>query len=319
MNKKTFLTAVVIFLAILIPFVWVSWFPSAKEPSYEFVMSWGIKGSAPGQFHDPTGIAIHNGEVYVADARNARIQVFDFDGRFKREIGSEEELGRPMNITIHSNKLYVVDYWNDRIAIYTVNGRLLKTMGKPGSGPGEFRAPGGVAVSSDHTLYVVDFYNQRVQHLTPEGGFINQIGITSKSGRSAGLFGYPTDIAISSDGILYVADGYNDRIQVFSSQGKFLNKWGGPFAFNISGPFNGWFAVVTSLALDSHDNVFAVDFYNHRVQKFDKSGTFLSAFGVKGFKDGQFMYPFGVAIAKDGSVFITDFGNNRVQKWSLSG
>ncbi len=45
--------------------------------------------------------------------------------------------------------------------------------------------------------------------------------------------------------------------------------------------------------------VFAVDFYNHRVQTLDKSGTFLSAFGVKSFRDRQFRYSFGVTIAKE--------------------
>jgi DNA-binding beta-propeller fold protein YncE len=122
-------------------------------------------------------------------------------------------------------------------------------------------------------------------------------------------------VAIAADGRFYVADGYNDRIQVFRADGEFSYKWGGPLAMNIFGPFNGWFATATSVALDQNGNVFVADFYNHRVQKFARDGTFLTGFGARGNGPGQFEHPIAVAIASDGSVFVTDFGNHRVQKW----
>ena len=98
-------------LAILVLAGWIAFVPSAKEPGYEFVHAWGERGSRPGQFHDPTGIAVADGEVFVADARNGRIQVFDLDGDFKRQFGEPGDaigqLGRPMNLTIHDGELYV--------------------------------------------------------------------------------------------------------------------------------------------------------------------------------------------------------------------
>lgn len=66
---------------------------------------------------------------------------------------------------------------------------------------------------------------------------------------------------------LYVADGYNDRIQAFAPDGRLLRKWGGHFAVGISGPFNGWFRVATSVATDPKGNIIVADFYNNRVQK----------------------------------------------------
>ena len=57
--------------------VWAIWIPSATAPGYVFVAAWGEKGSAAGQFDDPTGIAVTDDEVFVSDARNARIQVLD--------------------------------------------------------------------------------------------------------------------------------------------------------------------------------------------------------------------------------------------------
>ena len=56
-----------------------------QEPPYSLVQTWGEKGSGAGQFNDPTGVAVTDTEVFVSDARNGRIQVFDHQGRFKRK------------------------------------------------------------------------------------------------------------------------------------------------------------------------------------------------------------------------------------------
>ena len=67
---------------------WLAFVPGAKEPGYEFVTAWGGKGAGPGEFHDPTGIAVTGGEVFVADARNNRIQAFDYDGNFNASLAN---------------------------------------------------------------------------------------------------------------------------------------------------------------------------------------------------------------------------------------
>ena len=315
MKKFALLFASTIF-GTFIYLAWVNWFPSAREPGYQFITSWGTQGTDQGQFHDPTGIAVHNNEVYVADSRNSRIQVFDMQGNYKRQFGTSKILGRPMNMAIHNNKIYIADYWKDRIVIFTLEGAYIGSIGKSGNGQAEFHGPGGVSISPHGTLFVVDFYNHRVQELSLEGKFIRQIGKTGQSSIKGGYFGYPTDVAISHSGTVFVADGYNDRIQVFNPQGSLLFKWGGPFAMNIPGPFNAWFATITSLAIDAHANIFVVDFYNHRIQKFDSVGTFLVSFGKMGTNLDELKYPFGVAVAHDGSVFVTDSGHHRIQKWS---
>jgi DNA-binding beta-propeller fold protein YncE len=211
--------------------------------------------------------------------------------------------------------LYVADYWNDRIQVFSLAGKPLRMIGRSGSAPGAFRSPGGVAVAANGDLFVADFHNQRIQQLDSQGNFIAQWGTTGEVGIRAGEFNYPTDVALATDGSLYVADGYNDRVQVISAQGRFQRKWGGPFAMNIFGPFNGWFATVTSVAVGPQGALFVADFYNHRVQKFAPDGTFLNAFGEEGPGPGQFNYAIAAAVAPDGSVFVADFGNNRIQKW----
>lgn len=284
-----------------------------------FVAAFGKKGAGPGEFNDPTGIAVGRGEVFVSDSRHGRIQVFDLDGNFKRMFGkpgkAPGELGRPMHLAIHDDRLYVAEHFNDRIQVFKFDGTHEKFIGRAGNGPAEFDAPGGVAVAADGTIYVADFYNQRIQSLTGDGRFLRQWGETRSTGIPAGRFNYPTSVAVGPDAEIYVADGYNDRIQVFARDGRYLRRWGGPLALNIHGPFNGWFSTVTDVTVDNGGNVLAADFYNDRVQIFSADGTFLTAFGISGSGPGALRFPMAVAVAKDGAVFVVDFGNHRVQKW----
>ncbi|WP_417543428.1 NHL repeat-containing protein [Marinobacter sp.] len=288
-----------------------------QEPPYSLAHSWGEKGSAPGQLNDPTGIAVTDTEVFVSDARNGRIQVFDHEGQFKRAFGTAGdgvgELGRPMNLTIHDEKLYVPEYMNDRIQVFSLAGEPLEIIGGPGEEPGQFNAPGGVAVADNGDLLVTDFYNQRVQHLHADGSFVKQWGATRETGKGAGEFTYPTDVALADDGTLYVADGYGNRIQVFNAGGDVLHKWGGPFAVGIYGPFAGWFTTATSIALGPKGNVFVADFYNDRIQKFTAQGDYLTAFGSAPDNPGH--TAMAVAVGSDGTVWSVNFADNRVEKW----
>jgi DNA-binding beta-propeller fold protein YncE len=69
---------------------------------------WGKKGSAPGEFDEPHGIALDSqGRVFVADRVNARLQIFDRDGKFLAEW---KEFGRPSAVFIDKDDvIYVAD------------------------------------------------------------------------------------------------------------------------------------------------------------------------------------------------------------------
>jgi DNA-binding beta-propeller fold protein YncE len=136
--------ALVSFATIFVVFAaaaWILWFPSAKEPPYVLVATWGELGAGPGQFSDLTGTAATDGVVYVSDSRNGRIQVFNHDGIYLREIGartggedSAEVLVCPMNLTIAGEALYIADFTADRIAVFDLDGHWLRNIGRPGAG-----------------------------------------------------------------------------------------------------------------------------------------------------------------------------------------
>ncbi|MCH9017513.1 MAG: 6-bladed beta-propeller [Chloroflexi bacterium] len=141
---------------MIVGVTYLPWMPKPQEAPYTLVKTWGGKGEKPGQFNEPTGIALAGNEVFVSDSRNTRIQVFDLEGNFKRLIGEKGEapgqLNRPMNLTIAGGELYVAEFFNDRIQVYGLDGEFRRSIGKAGSAGGEMSAPGGVAVDADGVL-----------------------------------------------------------------------------------------------------------------------------------------------------------------------
>jgi hypothetical protein len=139
-----------------------------------FVKSWGQKGTAPGQFATVNSLAVDaQGNVYAADAGNQRIQVFDNDGNFTREIAN---VGNAMAICITpapNQVLYVSDSnpptdldTAGEITKMRLDGTRLGRFGRAGKLLKEFGTVNAIDCRSENTLYVGEVGNFRVQKLT---------------------------------------------------------------------------------------------------------------------------------------------------------
>jgi DNA-binding beta-propeller fold protein YncE len=65
-------------------------------------------------------------------------------------------------------------------------------------------------------------------------------------------------------------------------------------------------------------SVYVADFYNHRVQVFDRNGRYITSFGKMGIGSGEFRGPTDVAVSKDGYIYVSDWKNHRVQKFRIT-
>jgi len=143
----------------------------------QFITEWGTKGSAPGEFDLPHGIAADgDGRVYVADRANGRVQVFEANGKFIAQWKSDE-IGRPWDVQVGPDgKVYVVDGGDlkpqppdrGRVVILDKTGRKLGQFGRFGSYDGQFYWAHAVDVARTGEVYVSDvFKGMRVQKFVP--------------------------------------------------------------------------------------------------------------------------------------------------------
>jgi hypothetical protein len=77
--------------------------------------------------------------------------------------------------------------------------------------------------------------------------------------------------------------------------------------------------MATGVAVDLAGNIYVGDAGNHRIQKFDSTGAFITAWGTSGTGDNQFNTPMGVAVDSSSDVYVVDSVNDRVQKFSSTG
>ncbi len=144
----------------------------------------GRAGTGPGEFNRVEGLDVDAaGRLYVADACNHRIQVFDRDGRFLRAHGGPGrgpgEFSYPYDIRIDAaGRQYVCEFGNSRVQVFDAQDRWLETLGGPGAEPSRMNNPWSLCLDSHGNLYVADGGNHRVLK------FIRREGVLEAAGRS---------------------------------------------------------------------------------------------------------------------------------------
>lgn len=215
----------------------------------------------PGQLVKPLGLDVDRaGRLYVADATQKMILIYNRDGKFLRKIGGTELFDRISSVTVDPSgrRIYVVDIGgvrseNHRVRVFeTATGQHVMDIGKRGTGPGEFNLPRDMAIGKDGRLYVVDGGNFRVQIFNEDGTYHGSFGSV---GRQLGNFARPKEIATDSEGNVYVADAAFGNFQVFTADGDLLmfignrNERGGPAEYILP----------SGIAIDEDGRIFFID------------------------------------------------------------
>jgi DNA-binding beta-propeller fold protein YncE len=124
------------------------------------LLGWGMKGSGPGQFDLPHSIAIDGDLVYVGDRENARIQVFDRDGRFLREW----KLGHPFGLCIApDHSIYMCDAIAGHILKIDREGKIVGVIAGPEPGKGRHFDPHQIALDKENSIFAAEVMPWRVQ------------------------------------------------------------------------------------------------------------------------------------------------------------
>ncbi len=200
-----------------------------------FLFAWG-----DGVFGNAHGITIGPDDtVYCVDNLHHVVRRFTPDGRLLMTIGTPgvaSDTGynpRRPNPRIHHNEtveraagpfngctnvavapngdLYVADgYGNARVHCFSPDGTLRFSWGEPGTGPGQFHLPHGIAVAADGRVLVADRENDRIQFFSPDGTFLDAWTDVQR----------PCHLAIDREGLVYVAELWRP---VEPGQGSFVH------------------------------------------------------------------------------------------------
>src|SRR5215217_288090 len=210
-------------------------------PDGTYLETWGTPGSAEGEFEfyapeSGYGTAYGDvdfdadGNIYVLDTGNHRVQKFDPDRKFLLAWGSkgdgEGQFLAPPSIAVSPDgRVYVSDEKRHDVQIFDSEGTYLGALGEEGSGDGQFGVTAGVAVDANGDVWVADYTSGRIQRFSADGEFRDAWG---SPGSGDGQISSPDGVAVDAMGHVFVIEAGSLRVQVLTADGRFLAKIGGP-------------------------------------------------------------------------------------------
>eukprot|EP00058_Branchiostoma_floridae_P002397 XP_002587885.1 hypothetical protein BRAFLDRAFT_87272 [Branchiostoma floridae] len=263
----------------------------------------GGEGSGSGKFIDPVGVTVSDeGEIFVADYGNRRIQVFTLQGTFVRQfptVVSGRQKMDPYDVAMDGEgNLWVVGGKGsaDFAMKYNKQGRVLRKFGLQNAA-GWMK---GVAVDTrrNHILITQttgDMHNPHgaVLVFRPDGTLVGIV-------RQQQGMKHPWYITVDGEGNILVSDWVNSCVYVYNEDGQFLFQFGG------EGSGEGQLNDPRGICTDRAGNIIVADGLNRRVEMFDRTRKFL-----KHITTGM-QYPCAVAMAPQGQLVVTDVKNYSV-------
>jgi tripartite motif-containing protein 71 len=282
------------------------------------VMAWGTKGSGPGQFSYPRGLAANEHEVLVADDDNHRIEKFNPEGAYETSAGSQGtgagQFGFPYGVSLDAaGNAYVADDLNHRVVKLTPTLAFAGAWGGYGTKPGQLAFPRAIASDPAGDSYVANTANDRIEVYNPEGRFLRTIGF---SARGLGTLTGPRGLALDPSGGLLVSDTVGSRIELFAPlTDTYVTQW------TIAGGHDESFAKPTGIGVDPHGSVYVADEGNERIAQMWGDGTYLSEIGGPAQIGGAGLNGVAAVATATGSgrIYVADAGHNRVLVYSSAG
>ena len=209
-----------------------------------------IRTLGSGQLSRPLGITLDaGGNIYIGDYGNSRIVEYNSAGSLVRTVASGVYL--PYGLAFDPSANLWVQENHSNIVEFDNNGNVVKTVGTPGSGPGQIRDAGGIAFDGNSNLYDADLANNRINEFDSTGGFVRTIG-------SGGF----ADVRVDGSGNVFATDFNSNRVVEYDASGAFVQNIG---VGQLSSP--------SGLAFDNNGNLFVANYGTSNIVEFDLVST----------------------------------------------
>ena len=171
----------------------------------EFIQQVGTPGSAEGQFNNPRGIAIHNtnGDIYICDCSNNRIQIFSNDYSYKSQFGMSI-LKPPLDIQLTKDSIFVLSHLNP--FLYSFNYNLTQLHNTVcDSIRKHLKSPYSFFIDGNDNFIISDYNNNNIVIFNNTGHLLHTL--TDSISRPRGVY-------LNSNGGIIVV-GCNHRLLIF--------------------------------------------------------------------------------------------------------
>jgi len=211
---------------------------------------------------------------------------------------STRDLQRPYDFGSVKGKIYVIDRSHKSIILIDlVNSKFDYVRS---TGLGAIYDPGGLWVTEDDYKYVADFGRQQILVYDSEEKFVRSYG-------EAGQLSRPLDVAVYDNNI-YVCDFDKHQIIVFDKEsGEIINTIG------TVGSDDGELFKPTHVKVNQWGDIYVMDAFNFRVQKFDIEGNHIRNIGYHGDTFGGFARPKGISVDREEHLYAVDIAFENVQ------
>lgn len=261
--------------------------------------SLGAIGSSATDLYRPYNVLFDpNGNLYVSDSLNHRVQLFtngSLVGTTLVGTGMPKRIKKKTNIIV-----------------------LRLFLGTSGSSINELNTPRGLARNpTSGALYIADSVNNRVMSYL--SNVINVVaGGNGAGGLNTQLY-YPMGLAFdASSSSLYISNYYCHNIVRWVLNATIWTLVaGGPNC--AAGSTSILFTYPTGIMLDPMGNLYVADYSNHRIQMFERGifngSTILGETSTYGSLSNLLYNPYFVAFDSDFNLYVADTSNHRIQKF----
>ncbi len=281
-----------------------------ESMTLEWQFQLGEPGAKAGQFKNPVAISIDlTGAVYVCDLDNNRIQKFDKDGKFLRQIGGfgwgREQFHQPMDINARSAlDIFIADYQNQRVERYDRELNYISSLFSTDTWDEKFlfTRPVGIAFSNQRDLFILDEENPKVIKINSFGEPEFRFGDFNWG---KGQLKKPAQIEIAKDERIFVSDTETNVIHVFDYFGNYLFPWGVNALSTPRGLF--W---------DETGFLFVADTGNRRMVIFNQFGELIFNSKIIAGEKPALIEPVDIAFNSP-MVYIVDQAGSCIQVYKL--
>lgn len=299
----------IILVCILVTVVFFGWFylmkrspvdvisnslPQVAPPNATYLFS--IYGNNPRTLKGPNFVTVFQNEIYVSDAQNGLVRIYDYNGNYLREFG-KGQLGTPKSIVFYNNEIYVTDIGKNVIKVFNMQGKWLRDWGKPAR-PTDL-------VIKDNTFYLLDAAGHQVLVCDSKANVKKLIG---KMGRNQGELYFPSSLLIDESNRIWVADSNNNRIQVFDTGGKLVKTYSQE---------DGGFMVPRGISFDSKGYLYVANALANYVSIHDPNGKKLTEIRTAESENDLVSMPNKTFVDQNRRLYVAEVGKNRISVFAI--